>query len=115
MTDKFYVPVQVTGESPDGHKQIRLIQDGPEEVTAVLHERCLVRPAKLEPCWKPVWDEAPPQFVSVLGYIPDLEPTPTVMECYLTDKCTFYVPGISSFEHVTHWCPMPEYKKAGEA
>lgn len=55
-----------------------------------------------EPEWIAVADRMPPEFVSVLGYIPDLEPAPTVMECFLTDKCTFYVPGISGFEIVTH-------------
>lgn len=65
--------------------------------------------------WISVADEMPPPFVSVLGYIPDLEPGPTVMECYLTDQCTFYAPGTMGFEVVTHWLPMPEYKKGGGA
>ena len=67
-----------------------------------------------EPCWKSVNDELPPHFVSVLGYMPDAYPMPTVRECYRVEDNSFYIPALGGFEAVTHWLPMPEYRSGGD-
>lgn len=113
MIENVYVRAEIIGELPSGQKQIRFCINNADGIRIYTDERCLIRPANLENCWISVNDKLPPHFVSVLGYMPDQHPLPTVRECYRTDGNDFYVPAISSHEIVTHWLPLPEFKKDG--
>lgn len=62
-----------------------------------------------QPKWISVEEMLPQAFYSVLVYIPEEAPMPTVHEGYMTDNgrwiSTVYV---REFEKVTHWMPLPE-------
>ena len=69
--------------------------------------------------WIPASVQKPAPFVSVLAYIPDQAPFPTVREAYYVDNKTLWpfiphwqVPsldGLSNEIHnVTHWAEMPD-------
>lgn len=64
------------------------------------------------PKWISVKERLPRAFYSVLVYIPEEAPMPTVHEGYMTDNgrwiSTVYV---REFEKVTHWMPLPEPPK----
>lgn len=61
------------------------------------------------PKWISVEERLPQAFYSVLVYIPEEAPMPTVHEGYMADNgrwiSTVYV---REFEKVTHWMPLPE-------
>lgn len=60
--------------------------------------------------WISVKDRLPEEFVSILVYMPDEAPMPTVREGYLTE-CGFMVPALLQHIPVTHWRPLPEPPK----
>ena len=60
--------------------------------------------------WIPVSEKLPENFVSVLGYMPEAKPFPTVRECYTVDT-EFYFPALLKTCPVSHWKPMPEPPK----
>lgn len=57
--------------------------------------------------WIPVSERRPQDFVSVLGYMPDAYPFPSVRECYGVGY-GFYFPALREIHQVSHWMPMPE-------
>lgn len=66
--------------------------------------------------WHRVEDKMPDKFISVLGYMPDQAPYPTVRECYYTGNDdngnpNFFAPGLGEFVGVTHWAEMPEFEE----
>ena len=75
-------------------------------------DRCCELVKKVEaaaPKWISVEERLPEAFYSVLVYIPEEAPMPTVHEGYMADNgkwiSTVYV---REFEKVTHWMYMPE-------
>lgn len=65
------------------------------------------------PEWIPVTEQLPRPFVSVLAFLPDHAPCPTVHECYITadgEWCSAAVYGVEDGD-VTHWQPMPQPPK----
>ena len=60
--------------------------------------------------WIPVTERLPRPFVSVLTFLPDHAPCPTVHECYITpdgEWCSAVVYGVEDGD-VTYWMPLPE-------
>lgn len=59
--------------------------------------------------WIPVEEALPTPFESVLGYMPEDKPLPTVHECYTDNGGNFH--GLSFYGNpkITHWMPMPEF------
>lgn len=65
--------------------------------------------------WIPVAERLPNPFVSVLAYLPNHAPCPTVHECYISGDgiwCSAVVYGVEN-DDVTHWMPLPEPPKEG--
>lgn len=60
--------------------------------------------------WISVKEKLPDEWVSVLGFMPDEEPFPTVREVFFTDG-KFLCAGLLSYVKVTHWMPLPEPPK----
>ena len=62
-----------------------------------------------QPQWISVEDRLPEAFVSVLVYMPEERPLPTVHEGYVTNNGKWYAHFFERepFE-VTHWMPLPE-------
>lgn len=63
--------------------------------------------------WIPVTERLPDPFVSVLAYLPNHAPCPTVHECYISSDgawCSGVVYGVEN-DDVTHWMPPPEPPK----
>lgn len=63
--------------------------------------------------WIPVTERLPNPFVSVLAYLPNHAPCPTVHECYISGDgiwCSAAVYGVEN-DDVTHWMPLPEPPK----
>lgn len=60
--------------------------------------------------WISVEEALPQPFVSVLGYMPEEAPLPTVHECYYADVRggEWYSMWCYGTKKVTHWMPMPE-------
>ena len=57
--------------------------------------------------WISVKDDLPPEWESVLGFMPDACPFPCVRECYrIGDR--FFFPALIDFETVTYWQEMPK-------
>lgn len=57
--------------------------------------------------WIPVSERLPEDFVSVLGYMTDAGPFPSVRECYKVGY-GFYFPALREIHPVSHWMPMPK-------
>ena len=83
-------------------KQYAMMKRHIEEVATVETEEMVWIPATA--------DNLPPNFVSVLGYMPDETPFPTVRECYTVGN-VFYFPALQDIRPVSHWCEMPTRKK----
>jgi hypothetical protein len=60
--------------------------------------------------WIPVTERLPENFVSVLGYMTDADPFPSVRECYTVGNA-FFFPALCDVRPVSHWCEMPEPPK----
>lgn len=58
--------------------------------------------------WINIKDKQPPMFESVLGYMPNAAPFPTVRECYSVGELGFYFPALNGIARITHWAKMPE-------
>lgn len=62
-----------------------------------------------QPFWIPVEEKLPEEFVSVLVYMPDEKPMPTVHEGFLAREGMWYA---NHFDRepmeITHWMPLPE-------
>lgn len=66
--------------------------------------------------WISVKDEMPAYFVSVLGYIPEQAPFPTVREVYLAPHNNwFFCLATAEYCEVTHWAEMPEPPEEDES
>lgn len=66
--------------------------------------------------WICVKDRLPEKYISVLAYMPNQAPCPTVHECYIGEDGEWHsgvVYGVEN-EDVTHWMPMPESPKGEE-
>ena len=65
-----------------------------------------------QPKWISVDERLPEQFVSVLVYMPDEYPCPTVHECYLRPDGKWDAAHYTRTpDEVTHWANMPEPPK----
>lgn len=62
--------------------------------------------------WINITKEKPPLFLSVLGYMPDLDPFPTVRECYYVGGELFFIPALSETRPIKSWAEMPEVTDA---
>lgn len=62
------------------------------------------------PQWISVNTMLPEPFISVLLYMPDAAPFPTVHEGYYANS-SFYTSVFCEGSKVTHWMPMPEVPK----
>lgn len=60
--------------------------------------------------WIPVTERLPQNYISVLVYLPEKSPLPTVHEAYIGGDGEWHSPGIYGVENenVTHWMSMPE-------
>ena len=61
--------------------------------------------------WHRVEDKMPERFVSVLGYVPDQTPFPTVRECWYVGDSGWYFPALMEMCQITHWAEMPEFEE----
>ena len=61
--------------------------------------------------WHRVEDKMPERFVSVLGYVPDQTPFPTVRECWYVGDSGWYFPALMEMGQITHWAEMPEFEE----
>ena len=62
--------------------------------------------------WYREEDNRPSEFVSVLGFMPDAHPFPSVRECYrIGDR--YFFPALKSFEHISLWAEIPTPKELG--
>lgn len=59
------------------------------------------------PRWISVKERTPSMFESVLGYMTDAGPFPTVRECYRVGR-EFYFPALQAVHPISHWQYMPE-------
>ena len=65
-----------------------------------------------QPKWISVEEQLPEQFVSVLVYMPDEYPIPTVHEGYLRHDGYWYATHyLRTPDEVTHWANLPEPPK----
>lgn len=65
--------------------------------------------------WISVKDRLPEQFVSVIVYMPNEKPFPTVHEGYLADNGKWYSAHcMRGIKEITHWMPLPEPPKEEE-
>lgn len=60
-----------------------------------------------QPKWISVDEQLPEPFVSVLAYMPDADPFPTVREAFWVGD-RFFFPALADRAHVTYWMPMPK-------
>lgn len=59
--------------------------------------------------WIPVTERLPELFVSVLVYMPDERPLPTVHEGFLAREGMWYANHFNREPmEITHWMPLPE-------
>lgn len=58
--------------------------------------------------WHDAKKEIPPDFVSVLGYMPSLAPFPTVRECYVAEGIWFCPVLYGDYYEVEQWAKMPK-------
>lgn len=59
--------------------------------------------------WVPVEEALPTPFESVLGYMPEGKPLPTVHECYTDNGGNFHGLSFYGTPKITHWMKMPEF------
>lgn len=62
--------------------------------------------------WVPVTEALPEPFMSVLGYIPDDAPLPSVHECYVDHGGMWHGLAFYGNPKITHWMEMPEFTEA---
>ena len=60
--------------------------------------------------WHDAQSDPPPEYVSVIGYIPSQDQFPTSRECFVTPKGTWFCQALSEECEVTNWADMPKYK-----
>lgn len=79
-----------------------------EMAISALREQC-VRDATKTSGWISVEERLPKEFVSVLVYMPEERPLPTVHEGFLAREGVWYA---NHFDRepmeITHWMPLPE-------
>lgn len=69
-----------------------------------------------EPQWIPVTERLPDVFKHVLVNIPGVAPRARVKEAFRAKNGMWYSNGFRySAEEITHWMPLPEPPKEGEA
>ena len=61
--------------------------------------------------WHDAQSDPPPEYVSVIGYIPNQYPFPTSRECFVTPKRTWFCQTLYEECEVTQWTEMPKYKR----
>ena len=61
--------------------------------------------------WHDAQSDPPPEYVSVIGYIPSQDPFPTSRECFVTPKGTWFCQALYGEYEVTQWTEMPKYKR----
>ena len=60
--------------------------------------------------WHDAQSDPPPEYVSVIGYIPSQDPFPTSRECFVTPKGTWFCQAWHEGCGGTQWTEMPKYK-----
>lgn len=59
--------------------------------------------------WVDIRERKPGTYISVLGYLPQMEPLPVVRECFrVHNDERFYVPALNELHWVTMWAEMPK-------
>lgn len=59
--------------------------------------------------WHDAQSDQPPEYVSVIGYIPSQDPFPTSRECFVTPKGTWFCQALHEECEVTQWTEIPKY------
>lgn len=64
----------------------------------------------MEMNWISVKDRLPENYISVLGYIPELFPFSQLKECFIGPDGEWHYAGDYSADtaYITHWMPLPE-------
>lgn len=87
-----------------------LIENQAREIEALAQANAAKRDELEKRRWIPVAEALPKAFVSVLGFVPEKAPVPTVHECYYTGD-QWYAYGLLGTCEVTHWMEMPEFEE----
>lgn len=65
--------------------------------------------------WYSTKDRLPDDFVSVLVYMPDEAPLPTVHEGYMAENKTWWANGFDrGMKEISHWAEMPTFEQQPE-
>ena len=90
------------------------IQELSNSIAVLGHANAELRDAIPE--WISVKERLPKAFVSVLVYVPELAPLPTVNEGYVDKHGIFHGVRLGLNEvKATHWMPLPEPPERGGA
>lgn len=62
--------------------------------------------------WYSTEDRLPDDYVSVLVYMPDEAPLPTVHEGYMAENKTWWANGFDrDMKEISHWAEMPQFEE----
>lgn len=65
-----------------------------------------------EVVWYSTEDRLPDEYVSVLVYMPDEAPLPTVHEGYMAENKSWWANGFDrDMKEISHWAEMPKFIK----